>query len=185
MLKNRNKTLPRAIEANKTTKRNWANETAIVVFCFGLGLLIWSSILFDRTMIHPLAVWITILFPGLPMVFMFRRPINNIAKKKIHFMLHYTFHACTTGSVIAFAILATNFYLSSANTSRKSVEILEFGSRNGGKGSSKRTPYALIKYKDLEKAYFLTEFEVKYTKNRDEMTIETKSGFFGFDVIEK
>lgn len=184
-MKNRNKKLPQVIEIYEKAIRNRVNEMAIIAFCFGIGLLIWSSILFDRTMIHPLAVWLILLFPGLPMTFLFHKQVNKMVKKEMHIMLHYVFHAFTTGSAIAFIFLAANFYLSSANTNKIMVEILGFDSRNGGKGRSKRTPYALIKYHDLEKAYLLNESQVNYLGNREEMIIETRIGFFGFDVIQK
>jgi len=166
-------------------EHNWANEIAIVAFCFGIGLLVWNAILYDRTMIPSALVWIIILIPGLPMTTLFSRQINTIARKEMHILLHYVLHTCTTGSIIAFAFLATNFYFASKNSSIKRVEILGLDSRDGGKGRGKRTPYVLIKYDDLEKSYLLTEFEVKCVKGRKDMIIETRHGLLGYDVIEK
>lgn len=173
------------VAATVEPRRNWANEIAVVVFCFGLALLVWSAILFDLTMIHPLVVWVIVLLPGIPLSLLCRSFFNQVAKRQMNIWLHYVFHLCTTGAVLAFALLASNYYLSSSEISRVRVAILEFGSRNGGKGRVERTPYALIKYGDLEKAYLLTDFEVRYSRNRDEMVIEIQHGFLGFDVIEK
>lgn len=155
------------------------------LFLVGLILIIWEISIFRMTFISvyiPLSIWI---LSGIIIKPFFRKTLNiycfNPASPGyIPTWLHYFYDIVSFGGIITFLFMWTNFHYPNQDKKAITASILSYGHLAKSKNSCGE-PYINIKYKDFEKQLIFpcgTEVE-KY----GQVYIETKKGFWGFDII--
>lgn len=115
--------------------------------------------------------------------FFHNKKIDEIKGNPLLWLLHYIFHICTTGSLIVFIFLASNFYFATDdNVEYKRFDIVRKDSISGRSGYM--TPCVYVNYEGMEKELIIKSSMKPNVKSAKKVNLNIKKGFLGFDVIE-
>lgn len=157
------------------------------LFFLGLGLMIWQIKIFRNTIIDlfiPLGI---ILVVGtLAFLFDYKNYKKTYKKKGTGGYFYSAIQSLVGFGFIACSIfMLMNYYFAEEKTEHKIFEILERSSLPGSKyNRDKRKPTFTINFEGKEKQLVFTH---KYYEKRNlykSVEMETRKGYFGFDILE-
>lgn len=154
--------------------------------CFiGLVLLCFEIYLYRNTFISWTIPFITFLISGLIAFFIdkarYQRTYNNPGWFFALFQNLFSW-----GSLACFLFMAGNFYLASPAASNYRLAIADRSSINGGGGNHyNQIPTVYINYFGLSKELVTNGLKKDSIDKADSVSITTKRGLLGFDIIVK
>lgn len=171
----------RAKKIRKKNKRIYKFLLAIGFISMFLQLL-----LFSRTVISFILLLAIILISGFLSLFIGHKKYTFTYKLDGAFGFFYSFvqKSIIAGGIIGLLFLSVNYFFNNEIIQNNEYKIIERTSSRGRKyHRSERKPIFTVLIKERKKDF---EFSNKFYEEMNEyntITIETKKGFFGFDII--
>ena len=179
--KSNRKNLSRQVRKQALRENNRWKSIAYSIILPAVGLLIWSFILVDKTLIKTGFV----LLPGLLGGLLGTILLTFLWRKFIFPFWAILFYGMLSGaSLPIFLFIASNYYLRESNTFQAEFNIVRTGNHSK-RNSACRTPYPVVFYGEIEKEL---PFECEYEKsisNFKKVRLELQEGLLGFHVIQK
>ena len=154
-----------------------------LLFFVGTGLTVLEIMIFRRTVIEwyiPFLIWLItgIVATIIITKFWMKNIKDEYANSSKFWILFY--NCLTFGGIMIFIFMLINFKSPEMNIETHRLEILR---KSSMKGKPKRIPIADVKYKGLIKTIIFTSKDKKKLDNAEFITLKTKKGNLGYDVI--
>jgi hypothetical protein len=158
-----------------------------ILLIIGLSLMAFQISIFRKTVIDLKILIGLILVAGvLAFVLDFKKYTKTYSYHGVgtyfYALMHYI---CGFGFIICSLFMCTNFYFADNVTEVKTFEINDHSSIPGRKfDSKKRKPTFKINYHGTIKTLVFSHEFYRKMNFYSKVTLETRKGFFGFDIIE-
>lgn len=162
------------------------DRLVVVAIFLGIGLFLASLYYLEKTIIDFTSVAIILLIPGLFLTSSLYDKLNDIDGMKAHWIVHYFLHSLTSGAVLVFLLVTSNYYFSSQSIEDKQVKIIEASSSIGPKGNeNQRVPFVIFKFNGIEKRIDFKHQEMGKVMKAKTVKLKLRKGFLGYYLIDK